>query len=627
MKKLAAGLFGPGEAVVGFICLVGLYAISRYSYPAFHTIAELFSVVIGFSLFMLIWNSRKIIDNNYLVFIGIAYLFVAGFDLIHTLAYKKMDLFSGYGTNLPTQLWIAARYMESLSLLAAPFFVRSKLKAGRILASYAVLTLIVVASIFRGAFPDCYIDGIGLTRFKIISEYLISVILLCSLMLLLRKRKEFDRDVLVLLVASIIITIGSELSFTFYVDFYDIPNLIGHYLKIISFYLIYKAIIETGLSKPYNVMFRNLREQETALRESEQKYHSLFENMTEGFALHEIICDEKGVPDDYRFLDVNPAFEALTGLQRARIIGKCVREVLPGEDPKWIKLYGQVAVTGEPIHFENYSPVLRRHYEVFAYRPTPLRFAVIFMDVTDRKQAEIEIQKKTVLLEEANKELESFSYSVSHDLRSPLRAIDGFSRMILKRNADEFDEETRRQFQSIRDNTQMMGQLIDDILDFSRLGRQSLAMSVIDIEGLLKVIWEEILVGNPERQMTLKMDSLPPGMGDQALLRQVFVNILANAVKFTKVREIAVIEAGGYAQDGKIVYYIRDNGVGFDMKYYDKMFGVFQRLHSAADYEGTGIGLALVQRIIHRHGGQVWAQGKVNEGATLYFSLPSSGIN
>jgi len=622
MKKTAVILFGPGEAAVGIISLIGLYVISRYSYPAFHTIAELFSIIIGFSLFMMIWNSRRIIDNSYLVFIGIAYLFVASLDLIHTLAYKKIDLFVGYGTNLPTQLWLAARYAESLSLLAAPFFIHRKIKTGWTLAGYAALTLILLTSIFRDIFPDCYIDGIGLTRFKIISEYLISAILLCSLILLLRKRKEFDHGVLVLLVLSIIITIGSELSFTFYVDFYDIPNLIGHYLKIISFYLIYKAIIETGLSKPYNLMFRNLQQREAELRESEERYHSLFENMSEGFALHEIICDELGMPYDYRFLDVNPAFEALTGLKRDQIVGRSVKQVLPGEDPKWIKLYGEVTMTGEPIHFENYSPVLKRHYEVFAYRSAPHRFAVILMDVTDRKQAEIELKKQTVLLEEANKEMESFSYSVSHDLRAPLRAIDGYSRMILKRKADKFDEETQRQFMLIRDSTQRMSQLIDDILAFSRLGKQSVVMSEMDMTGLFGSVWEELRMSDPERQLTLKMDPLPPGMGDHALIRQVIVNILANAIKFTKTRDVALIEVGGHEKENEHVYFIRDNGAGFDMQYYDKLFAVFQRLHHNDDYEGTGVGLAIVQRIIKRHGGRVWAEGEVGKGAAFYFTLP-----
>jgi PAS domain S-box-containing protein len=344
--------------------------------------------------------------------------------------------------------------------------------------------------------------------------------------------------------------------------------------------------------------------------------------MTEGFALHEIVCNGQGVPCDYRFLDVNPAFEALTGIRRDSIIGKRVTEILPGEDPKWIRLYGEVALTGKPIHFENYSPVLKRHYEVFAYRPAPQRFAVIFMDVTQRKQAEIELQKQTMLLEEANRDMESFSYTVSHDLRAPLRAIDGYSRIILKRQADAFDEETRRQFNLIRANAQMMEKLIEDILAFSRLGRQAMVISEMDMTVLFQGVWDELQTANPGRQMVLKMDTLPQASGDQALIKQVLINLLSNAIKFTRVRDVAIIEVGCRASEDGNVYYVRDNGVGFDMQYLDKLFGVFQRLHSADEFEGTGVGLAIVQRIIHRHGGRVWAESKVNEGATFYCYLP-----
>jgi len=622
MKKQSATLFGLGEVAVGLITLVGLYVISRYSYPVFHTLAELFSIIIGFSLFMLIWNSRRIIDNQYLIFIGVAYFFVASIDLIHTLAYKKMDLFLGYGTNLPTQLWIAARYIESLTLVAALFFIRQKLKAGWIFAGYAALTLILLTAIFSGVFPDCYIDGIGLTRFKIVSEYLISAILLCSLILLLRKRKEFDRNVLVLLVFSIISTIGSELAFTFYVDFYDISNLIGHCLKIVSFYLIYKAIIETGLSKPYNLMFRNLKQHEEALRESEERYHSLFQNMSEGFALHEILCDEQETPCDYRFLDVNPAFEALTGIRREQIIGKRIKEVLPAEDPIWIRRYGEVALTGDPVHFEHYAKTLKQYYDVFAYCPAPRHFAVIFMDITDRKRAETELQEKTVLLEEANKELESFSYSVSHDLRAPLRAIDGFSRIILRQQEDKFDENTQRQFNMIRDNTRMMGALIDSLLSFSRIQKASMDLSTIDMDKLASEVWGDIRQEHPERELEVEITEMLPGYGDRNLIRQVLFNLLSNAVKFTKNRKPGIIEISCYQDDHQVVYGLKDNGAGFSMAYYDKLFGVFQRLHGPEEYEGTGVGLAIVQRIISRHGGRVWAEGKVNEGATFYFTLP-----
>ncbi len=239
-----------------------------------------------------------------------------------------------------------------------------------------------------------------------------------------------------------------------------------------------------------------------------------------------------------------------------------------------------------------------------------------------RKQTEKILEERTVQMENANKEMESFSYSVSHDLRAPLRAINGYSRMILKRQGERFDDETRRQFNLIRDNTRTMGQLIDDILAFSRLGRQAIAASRIDMESLAGEIWSELQTINPDREMALKIDRPPLGMGDRALIKQVLSNLLSNAVKFTRGRAAAVIEIGGHVQENENMYYVRDNGTGFDMQYYDKLFGVFQRLHNANEFEGTGVGLAIVQRIIHRHGGRVWAEGELDRGATFYFTLP-----
>jgi two-component system, sensor histidine kinase len=242
----------------------------------------------------------------------------------------------------------------------------------------------------------------------------------------------------------------------------------------------------------------------------------------------------------------------------------------------------------------------------------------------ERRDAEEELKRRADQLEEANKELESFSYSVSHDLRGPLRAIDGYSRMILKKQGDQFDDDTRSKFNVIRENARMMGQLIEDLLAFSRLGRGPLSTKKLDMTDLISDVWNELQVTNPDRRIHFKTVNVPAGTVDRSLIKQVFVNILSNAIKFTRDRNTALIEVGGYKKENEIVYYVRDNGVGFDMKYHDKLFGVFQRLHSADDYEGTGIGLALVQRIIHRHGGRVWAEGKVGKGATFYFTLPTS---
>jgi PAS domain S-box-containing protein len=249
----------------------------------------------------------------------------------------------------------------------------------------------------------------------------------------------------------------------------------------------------------------------------------------------------------------------------------------------------------------------------------------------ERSQAEEQVkdlnerlERQVAELNAINKELESFSYSVSHDLRTPLRAIDGYSRMILRQQGDQFDENTRRQFDVIRDNAKTMGQLIDDLLAFSRLGRQALSLTKLNMEALTRGVWEELKTIHPDKPMILKIDHLPPGTGDRSLIKQVLINLLSNAIKFTRVREVPLIEVVGTGGETENVYFVRDNGVGFDMRYHDKLFGVFQRLHGATDYEGTGVGLAIVQRIIQRHGGRIWAESEIDKGAAFYFSLPRS---
>ena len=225
-------------------------------------------------------------------------------------------------------------------------------------------------------------------------------------------------------------------------------------------------------------------------------------------------------------------------------------------------------------------------------------------------------------MKEANRELEAFAYSVSHDLRAPLRAVSGFSQMLAEDYGDKLDSDGRHQLEVIQAGARDMGQLIDDLLSFSRLGRTKMSASVIDMGGLVREVFEKLQLPEDKREVRLRVEELAATCGDRKMIFQVFINLLSNAIKFTKPREAAVIEVGCRAEGEEQIYSVRDNGVGFDMKYSDKLFRVFQRLHRKEEFEGTGIGLALVQRIIHRHGGRVWAESKVNEGATFYFTLP-----
>ncbi len=391
--------------ISGILILLGLYLSSIYNYLLFHSIAEIFSIIIACSIFIVAWNSRRFLDSNYLLFLGIAYLFIAALDLIHTLSYTGMGIFKGYGTNLPTQLWIAARFMESLSLLIAPLFFERALRIRLIFAIYIVAFFFLVGSVFWNIFPSCFVEGTGLTLFKKSSEYIISLILFGSIFLLFQKRKRLEAGVFRLIVASILVTVGSEFAFTFYVHVYGFSNLVGHYFKIISFYLIYKAIIETGLVKPYSLLFRNLWQSENALREE----RSFAEGIINTAQVIILVLDIKG-----RIVRFNSYMEELSGYSLDEVQGKdWFTTFLFAKDNKRIRDLFQKAV-GDIQTRGNVNSIVTKdgsECQIEWYDKT-LKDAngnvtgllAIGLDVTERKQTEEKIKaslkEKEILLQE-----------------------------------------------------------------------------------------------------------------------------------------------------------------------------------------------------------------------------------
>jgi light-regulated signal transduction histidine kinase (bacteriophytochrome) len=250
-------------------------------------------------------------------------------------------------------------------------------------------------------------------------------------------------------------------------------------------------------------------------------------------------------------------------------------------------------------------------------------FIIILREIERRKRTQRAIEKSAAQLELTNKELESFSYSVSHDLRSPLRAIDGYSRMFEEDFADRLDEEGLRLLSVIRASSKKMGQLIDDLLSFSRMGRKTVEAAIVDMNALVSDVWFEVSSGAEQEDLHLIRGSLPKVWGDRALLRQVLVNLLSNAIKYSGNKPEQLIEISAQEHPHEVVYSVRDNGVGFDMRFYNKLFGVFQRLHTEKEFPGTGVGLAIAQRVIVRHGGRIWAESKLDEYTIFHFSLPN----
>ena len=371
-----------------------------------------------------------------------------------------------------------------------------------------------------------------------------------------------------------------------------------------------------------------------AIREMDRERQLLLQRMLNAFVIMESIFNERGEFISCRFLYLNDACERITGLDRNRVTGRTVHEVWPDTEQAWVEAYGRVAVTGVPSEFDLFHEETQKLYHCRVYRPgaTKDRFCVIFEDITERRRAEDEVRRlneglvqrvkdRTAELETANRELEAFSYSVSHDLRGPLRSIDGFSQSVLEDHGEALGPDGRLDLERVRSAAQKMSLLIDDLLALSRLSRRDMKKERVDLTGMAGEISGELRRRESGRRTDIRIEPGIEAECDPQLIRVALQNLLSNAWKFTGQCVSGRIDFGVAEVGGQRVLFVRDNGAGFDMKYVDKLFGPFQRLHTDDEFPGTGIGLATVQRIIHRHGGRIWAEAEVGKGATFYFTL------
>lgn len=427
------------------------------------------------------------------------------------------------------------------------------------------------------------------------------------------------------------------------------------FIFILLFYLKKINTMKKDLSKSNKelvVLYENLSSAEGKLRQqfnelqnmqenlvsSEHRFVLLFEKMLNGFFIVEPVLGNEGRITDIRFKKVNPGFYKQTGMPGIDVVGKNWFEVF-GYPCREIGIYQRLLNTGGPERFETFYSDQGTYYAGYAFVITENEIGVIFDNITEYKTAikevkllntdlEQRVRDRTIDLQLALNELEMFSFTVSHDLKSPLRAIDGYSKIILEDMGHKIDADSAEMLSTIGKISREMINMINQLLKYSTTSRGEINKEKVDIKQEMISVFNELRLIHPERDINLVIETgMPVVYVDKVLFRQLLQNIFSNAVKFTKGREKAIITAGCTITQDKYIFYVKDNGAGFDMEYSGKLFGIFQRLHTNEEFEGSGIGLVSVRKIIEKHNGTVWIEGKVDEGATIYFTLPFSWDN
>lgn len=732
---------------IGVLFFVGLYLISLQNYLLFHGLVEIFSIVIAYSIFIIAWNTRNLHENHFFLFLGIAYLFVGSLDLLHTLGYRGMWVFPNHKTNLPAQLWIAARYLESISLLIAPLFFRKKLSNSLAFIIYALVFTGVMISIFYWhIFPDCFAEGSGLTRFKVTSEYIICLLLLGAIIHILQYRKQISLYTLNMIIAAFAFTILSEFSFTFYISAYSFSNMIGHFFKVLSFYCLYKALVQGNLKRPTELLFHTLDQSRKRmnlaleganigtwnwdiktnkthydsrwftmlgydphtlpnvyetwinllhphdLQPVEQKLKTAIKNegawslefrlkarnghyrwiQGKGKVLErdgagrpikaagtnlditeQKIAEKKLQTSEARFraifdnapfsisyldkemraIKLNPLMEKLAGCTSDEAHGRYCYDVwgqyAADESRKGKERICDTCKAQNALK-DGEKYVYGRHIEdrYIEITTTPVKdnhgqiIGVLECgnDITERKRAEEDLKSALKQLKAANTELSQFNYVVAHDLKAPFRAISNYSRF-LQEDLEGVVSGTQQQYlEKLDDAVSEAGKLVEDLLFVAQIRGKKRDNVSTDMNAFFEKLISSLAL--PADVRVEIVNNWPTINSDPLLLRQIFQNLIENAVSYNTADQKHIELGWSQATNGAIEFSVRDNGIGIAPQYHEQIFRIFERLHPSSTYKGTGIGLSIVQRAVEKLGGTVRIESEEGKGTTFYVSLP-----
>ncbi|MFH2099429.1 MAG: MASE3 domain-containing protein [Pseudomonadota bacterium] len=660
MQSAHARVLTRNELLVGSVGLAVLWNLSFQSYLLFHAVSEFFSIAVACGIFLVAVNTRAISQNGYLLFLGLGYAFVASVDMLHFLAFKGMGVFPGQDADLATQFWIIARAMQAFSLAAAPLFIGRAFLPRRVVLAYALATALLLASVYWGMFPVCF-GPEGLTPFKKIAEYVISAILILSMVSLLRRKQDFSAPVLRMVVVSILLTIGSELAFTFYVSVYGRTNMVGHLLKIVAFYLIYKALVRTSLVDPYTMLFRDLAQSRKDLQKANDELEARVEDRTRELSAANAelvrragkLAESRASLADERqrlfyVLESLPAFVYLRGADyTVRFANRVFREKFGDpdgqpchqllwnrEEPCEICPLERVLETGDPMRMQWNPAPDGRIYDLYDYPFTDTDGTPLVLemgtDVTERERARNELVLHARRLEEANENLRDFAFVAAHDLQEPLRKVHTLADQVKMRLSGRIPEADQERLERLMAASARMRIMVGALLRFHQVAALEEPETVVDLNQVVSGVLSGFSSLLRERDARVEVGELPRVAGRAGKMRELFASLLHNALYYSgnghpditmEHRAVPAPESGGLSIPWHEIR-VADKGPGFDMKYADKVFRPFQRLVSQGRDERLGMGLAVARRVVEMHRGRIWVESIPGEGTVFTVLLP-----
>jgi signal transduction histidine kinase len=586
--------------ILGFI-LILLFIIRLFQYLLFHTIAELFAIIISISIFIIGWNSRAYMKTSFFLIIGTAFLFIGILDLIHTLAYSGMNIFTGYDTNLATSLWIVARYWQAISLLLSLLLFKKKINLNYLIIFQFFFLIILLIVIFNGIFPETFIEGFGLTPFKVISEYVIDIFFIISLLWLYILRIEFEKRVFIYLIISTIFMILSELMFTLYTDPYGLPNLIGHLFKIVAFYHIYKAIIKTGIKEPYNLLFRTLKLHEKELEIRAEKLEDMASFPLEN---PNPVLRVNGT----HILTANKASQEIFNIKEGdlipTILQNFVDECFNNSKNRELEInWGDLVFT-----------LFRMTNKAKGY------VNIYGLDITEKIKAK--------------QRLERFVATVSHELRNPISVLVTSSDFLESSSEDLTEDIIQKLRNGMKKNIYLLKDLVDDILMLSKIDDRKIILEWKKVKPF-EIIQEILLLMQPignKKNIRFKVN-IDPHLtinADSKRLDQIFRIFIDNAIKYSAKDSIVKIQAidsyRGHLNkqniDG-VLFIIEDTGIGIAEQDLPHLFERFFRSDKVSDIPGTGLGLSIAKELIELHSGSIEVESKLMKGTKISIFLPT----